>query len=72
MLGEVLFLKCERYRFALGLEECLATPQRIRMACSTPNEGLSLMSTLEESDAVFLCGPGDSTGAEGKMTRGSL
>lgn len=56
----------------MDLEQCLATQQHIRMACGASSEGLSLMFTLEASDEVFLCGPGDSTGAEGKTTWGSL
>lgn len=56
----------------MGLEQCLATQQHIRMACGASNKGLSLMFTLEESDEVFLCDLGDSTGAEGKTMWGSL
>lgn len=56
----------------MGLKQCLAAQQHIRMACGVSNEGLSLMPTLEESDEVFLCGPGDSTGAEEKTMWGSL
>lgn len=56
----------------MGLEQCLATQQHIRMACGASNKGLSLMFTVEESDEVFLCDLGDSTGEEGKTTWESL